>query len=113
VSPRNHGIIDYAFSGLQMGLPWILGLNKKTAGTYSLLGAGVLAINALTNTPVGMKKKMSMTTHKKVDIGLLAGLGLLTAVPYILKEKKSRIFHLVVLGGALASFLLTDYEAAD
>ena len=53
VTPVVHGLIDYVFSSIQLAAPAYLGLNPTVTKTYQALGSGFLAVNALTDTPVG------------------------------------------------------------
>lgn len=110
VSPAAHGIMDYVISGVEMAAPSLLGLNTKAARTYQALGAGYTLVNALTRTPVGVKKVIPLKTHQKGDVGLLAGLALLSFVPFIRNDRKALIFHLCFLGIATLQYALTDYD---
>lgn len=111
VTPKLHAIIDYVFSGIQMAAPLLLGLNRKAATTYGALGAGFLAINALTDTPAGLKHFLSFKKHQKADQSFLAGLSLLSFANYIRRDKRARNFHLGFLAAAIAHYILTDYNA--
>jgi hypothetical protein len=113
VTPAMHGIIDYVFSGIQLAAPPLLGLNKTAAGTYMALGAGFLAVNALTDTPVAIKPVLSFETHQKADTGFLAGLALLTAPRFIRNDKRALVFHFSFLAVAVTHYILTDYKAGS
>jgi hypothetical protein len=111
VQPKTHGIIDYVFSGVQMAAPTALHLNSKTTKTYQALGAGFLAINALTDTAVGLNRLLSFKQHQKLDLGFLTGLSLLGFSKFIRKDKKALAFHLGFLTLAVAHYVLTDYKS--
>lgn len=111
VKPIHHGIIDYIFSTIQMSAPAVLGLNKKVVKTYATLGAGFLAVNAFTDTPVGLAKKLSFKTHQKLDASFLATLAGLSFTKSIRKDKRALAFHLAFLATAAAHYMLTDYDA--
>lgn len=113
VTPAAHGVIDYIFSGIQLAVPVLIGMNNKAAKTYGVLGAGFTAINALTDTPAGIKRSISFKGHQKADIGFLAGISLLTFSNFIRKDKKAFAFHLGFLTVAVAHYLLTDYKAGS
>jgi hypothetical protein len=110
ITPLIHGIIDYALAGVQMLAPGMLGFNKKIIKTYLDLGSGFLAINALTDTPVGVRRVISMKDHQKADLAFLTTLGLLTFTKVIEKDKKALAFHLGMVGVSVAHYLLTDYD---
>jgi hypothetical protein len=111
VTPAMHGIIDHIFSGVLLVAPSALNLNDKAAKTYGTLGAGFLAVNAVTKTPAGIKPVLSFKQHQKADIGFLAGMALLTAISFIRRDKKALVFHLGFLATAAAHYILTDYDA--
>lgn len=111
VSPAAHGIMDYVISGIELAAVPFFGMNSKAVRTYQAIGAGYTLVNALTKTPVGLKKVIPLKVHQKGDLGLLAGLAVLSAVPFIRKDKKALLFTLGFLGVAALQYLLTDYNA--
>ena len=110
IDAKTHGIIDYAFAGVQLIGPSLLGLNKKTTAAYQLLGTAFTAINAVTDTPVGIIRLISMKGHQKADASFLATLSALTLANMIKDDKKSLAFHLGFLGVAIMHYALTDYD---
>jgi len=103
-------VLDYVFSGVQLAAPGLLKLNTNAARTYQVLGAGYTLVNALTDTRAGIKHLIPFKTHQRVDLGLLAGMSLLSLVSYIRKDKKALGFHLGFLALAVTNYLLTDYN---
>ncbi|CAG5067444.1 hypothetical protein DYBT9623_00165 [Dyadobacter sp. CECT 9623] len=110
IDSQMHGIIDYAFAGIQLFGPPVLGLNTKMTKTYKVLAATFTAVNAITNTPVGITKSISMATHQKADAAFLATLSALTISRIVRNESKALAFHLAFLGIALVNYALTDYN---
>jgi hypothetical protein len=110
IDSQMHGIIDYAFAGIQLFGPSILGLNTQFAKTYKVLGVSFTAINATTDTPVGISKAISMKTHQKADAAFLATLSALTIYKIVRSDKKALAFHLAFLGIALVNYALTNYN---
>jgi hypothetical protein len=114
LKPTAHGIMDYAVSGALMAAPYLLGMNRKAANTYAGIGAGYSLVNAFTDTGAGIKKLIPFsTTHKKADVGMLAGIGLLSLVSYIRKDETAFRFHLGLLAVAALQFVITDFEAGS
>ena len=103
--------MDYVISGAEIAAAPLLGLNTKAARTYQALGAGYTLINALTKTPVGVKKLIPLKTHQKGDLGLIAGVALLSFVPFIRKDKRALLFNLGFLAIVSIQYALTDYKA--
>ena len=110
ITTKAHGIIDYAFAGLQIFGPAILGINKTAGHTYEALGTGVLGLNTLTKTSVGLKRVIPLKYHKKTDALILGGMVLLTVTSMIRKDRKALTFHLFSLSLAAANYFLTDYK---
>jgi hypothetical protein len=108
--PKTHGIADYIIAGLQLSLPMMLGVNKKATNAYRLVAGSYTAINALTDTPVGLKRLIPMKTHKRIDAVALGGLALMTAAKFIRNDKKALWLHVGFLATALTNFALTDYN---
>lgn len=110
IDPKTHGIIDYVYGGLQLLGPALLNLNKDARVTHQVLSTAYTGVNMLTDTPVGLKKVISMKGHKLADAGFLAGMSALTATDMIKNDKKALTFHLILLGMAAMNFILTDYS---
>jgi hypothetical protein len=111
VKARLHGILDYAFAGVQLALPAVIGMNATAVKTYQAIGLGFLTANALTDTPVGIHPVISLPTHKKVDAVSLISQSMLTFSPFIRKDPKALSFHLGFLGAAITNYILTDYNS--
>lgn len=111
IKRRQHGIIDYVFSAVQLGLPGVLGLSPRVKATYAALGSSFLLVNALTDTPVGLEPSISFKGHQKADALFLSGLAALTLAGFIRKSPAARAFHLGFLGTAVAHYILTDYNS--
>ena len=105
-----HGIIDYAFAGAQLLLPAILKLHPKAVKTYQMVGLGLLGLNSLTTTSVGLKPVVSFKDHQKADAGLIMAMGALTASKMIQKDKKTLAFHLIFSSLTTLNYFLTDYS---
>lgn len=110
IKPKAHGVIDYGFSSIQLAVPTAIGMNDKACKTYQALGAGFLVVNALTDTPAGIKPVIPFKYHQKADAAFLAGLSLLTFSKPIRKSRRALFFHLGFLSVAIAHYVLTDYE---
>ena len=111
ISAKNHGIIDYIFSAIQIITPPILGINSKASKTFETLGTGFLVLNSLTDTPVGVKKIIPFKNHQKADACFLVATSLLTFSQMVKNDKKALAFHVGFLTFALTNYLLTDYNS--
>ena len=113
LTPVQHGIIDYGFAAIQLAGPTLLGLNKKTRKLHQLFGLKLLGMNALTDTPAGLKPVISLKTHKKADLAVIGSMTALTAMNHISNKRRSLIFHIAIVGLAAAHYLLTDYRSGS
>lgn len=113
LKPIHHGIIDYGFAAVQLVVPTLLGLNKKTRKLHQLFGLKLLGMNALTDTPAGIKPVISLKTHQKADLAVLGSMTALTAMSHISNKRRSLIFHLAFVGLSAAHYLLTDYNSGS
>ena len=107
---KTHAINDYVFGAVQLAGPSLLGINKKAASAYQLLGTAFTAVNVLTDTPVGTSV-ISVKTHQKADLSFLGLLSALTFSKMIKNDKKALGFHLGFLALTLMNYVMTDYDA--
>lgn len=113
ISPLAHGVIDYAFSGVQAFVPPLLNVNPVAGATFKLLACGFAAVNVLTDTPVGLKPLISFGAHKQLDRAFLVGQAALLATPFIRKDKKALLFHAGFLALAVLNYVFTDYRSGS
>lgn len=113
LKPIHHGIIDYGFAAVQLAGPTLLGLNENTRKLHQLFGLKLLGLNALTDTPAGIKPVLSFEKHQKADLAVLGSMTALTGLKHIRNNRRSLIFHLAFVGLSAAHYLLTDYKAGS
>ena len=111
ITPKLHGIMDYAFAATLLLAPPLLGLNKKASRLYKLLALDVVAYSALTDYPAGIKRLISYDTHHKIDGANIAGLVAGTMFKDIKKGKAELAFHIGITTIAIGIVLLTDWDA--
>lgn len=111
ISPKMHGIIDYTFAAGLLILPPLLGLNKKAKNLYKIMAAEMLLYSSLTDYPAGLTPLIPYETHHKLDIVNVAGMAGDTFFKGIRKQKRAIIFHIAATTLALATVLLTDWQA--
>lgn len=97
IPTKVHSYIDYLTAGSLLTLP-LLFSSRKNRGTETylpmLLGAGVLAQSLFTGYEGGVKKKLSMKDHLKLDY---ASGALMAAAPFIFGfRKKSWLPHVAI-----------------
>ena len=110
LSTKAHCINDYALAAGAMILPSLLGVNKKAAAIYGLLGLNLATYTAVTDNSTGVVSGISLDTHKKIDIANLATIYAATLAKPIRKDKKALAFHAGLALFATLNVLLTDWD---
>lgn len=70
VSPKVHGIMDYASAGTMLALPRVMGFSKPTTNLMTGAGAAVLGMSLLTRYPLGLVRVLPMQAHLAADAAL-------------------------------------------
>ncbi len=110
IDARLHGMLDYGFAAINLVGPALLKLPRQTKNIYAGLAGTVAGVNAVTDTPVGLKPLISLKNHQKADLSLLGTLALLTLSKPIREHRPSLYFHLGVLAAAVTQYVLTDFN---
>lgn len=113
VKPPMHGLVDYVFSAVQLAAPALLGANKNALKLFGATGSSLLLLNALTDTPYGLKRAVSFKNHQMVDRLFLSGLLRILFLKSIRQNKKTLWLAVGFFGAGLANYLLTDYKAGS
>jgi hypothetical protein len=110
ITPAMHGTIDYVMGTALFAAPTLLGINQKAARNYRRTASLITALNAMTDTPAGIRKMVPMKVHQAADASVLAGLALATTAKSVRTDKKALIFHCAFFAMALTQYMLTDYN---
>ena len=110
IDAKMHGMLDYGFAAMNLVAPALLNLPKQTKNIYAGLAGTVAGVNAVTDTPVGIKPMLSLKNHQKADLSFLGTLALLTFTKPIRENKPSLYFHLSVFAMAVTQYVLTDFN---
>ena len=110
ISPKIHGLIDYAFAVALFAVPKLIGSKKKTRVLYKIIAGEVFLYGAISKHPNAMYPIIPFGLHKKIDIGNLTGLALLSAYKGIYKHQPTLTFHagMIILG--ITTVLLTNWN---
>ena len=110
ISPTAHAVMDYLVGGIFMMVPSTLGLNHRAVSGYKKLGTGIIALNALTDTPVALKKIVTLSVHKANDAALLNGFMLATFSDEVKNDRRTLAFHVGMLALLSMQYAMTNYE---
>lgn len=67
ISPRAHGVLDYATAGAMIALPRMMGFSKPTTNLMTGAGAAIIGMSALTRYPMGLVRVLPMQAHLAAD----------------------------------------------
>ena len=113
ISPRAHGILDYATSAATAIAPRALGFPESATKLCYALAGGYTGLSLLTDYPLGAKRVVPFKGHGAAE-GLI-GLAL-PALPWALGFARHRaarnfVFGLTALTAVVAA--LTDWEGTE
>src|SRR5690349_16559028 len=67
ISTRTHGIIDYAYAGALIALPFLLRWNRRASRLSIGTGLATLGVSMMTNYECGLVRLLPMKAHLAVD----------------------------------------------
>lgn len=108
LSPKAHGIIDYALVGSLLSLPSVFKFSKSVKQIYAAEALVLLVYVALSDHPVAVKPVIPFTTHCKIDPFNVAQFALQTGLKPFRKDKKAKLFNIIFTAIAGITVLLTD-----
>jgi hypothetical protein len=111
ITPKAHGIIDYALTAGLLVIPAVSGFSKKVRTLYAAEALVLLGYIAVTDHPAAVKPLIPFKVHGKVDRFNIAQFALQTLLPMFLKDRKARLFNIAFTAAAGAVVALTDFDA--
>ncbi len=113
LSPRIHGVLDYAVVAVFLLAPTLLGL-QGTAAKLAYVVAGIhLGLTLLTAFPMGAIKLIPFKVHGVIEVAALLGLA---AAPWLFgfsENATPRNFYLVAAALIAGVVVLTNYNTTE
>jgi hypothetical protein len=111
ISPRIHGVLDYATSTAVAVAPRVLNFPRPARRLFDSLATGYTGLAAVTDYPLSVKRVAPFKVHGAAELAIAA---LLPAMPYALgfsdhRAARNLCFGLTALTLAVAA--LTDWDA--
>lgn len=110
ISPKTHGLIDYALVASLLTLPAIFGFSKKVKKLYTVEALLLLGYVAITDHPAAIKRLIPFKLHGKIDPFNVGQFALQTCFKSFLKDRRAMAFNIgftLVAGTVVA---LTDRD---
>ena len=110
ISPRIHGVLDYATSAAVAVAPRAMNFPKPARLLFESLAAGYTGLSAVTDYPLSAKRVAPFKAHGAAELAIAA---VLPALPYALgfahhRAARNLCFGLTALTVVVAA--LTDWE---
>lgn len=110
ISPKMHGVIDYALVACLLTAPAIMGLSKKVKTIYTVEALVLLGYIAVTNHPTAVKPIIPFETHGKIDPFNVAQFAVQTVTKPFRKDRKAQLFNIAFTTVAGLVVALTDWK---
>jgi hypothetical protein len=111
ISPRAHGLIDYALVAGNLITPQLISASTKARAVFGAFGAMQGSVNALTQQPYAIRKLIPFRVHRIIDISTLPLFVLLPLVTGVTKDPRVRAYWINAGIILVALFALTDWDA--
>jgi hypothetical protein len=110
ITPRTHGILDYATAGATALVSRLLHFPRPAARTAQVWAAGYSLLSLLTDYPLAVKRTVPFKAHGALD----ATMGpIIPALPWLLgfaRDRKARNFFLGLAAITLVVTTLRDWS---
>ena len=113
ISPRLHGVLDYATVATLAAAPRIMQFPKRATRAADALAGSYGGLSALTDYPLSVKRAIPFKAHGAAE--LASGLAL-PLLPWLLgfsEHKAARNFFLGLTAMTFVVAALTDWNAED
>jgi hypothetical protein len=111
LSPTAHAALDYGLGATLLTVPHVLGLSRRSRVFFGGFGALATVVNALTDTPLSLRRVIPFRTHRIIDLATDPLYLVVPVLSGIVREPRARTLWLAttaLLAGAVA---LTDWDA--
>lgn len=77
ISPRIHGVLDYATSAAVAAAPQVMDFPKPARVLFESLAAGYTGVSAMTDYPLSVKRVIPFKAHGATELAIAAALPFL------------------------------------
>lgn len=111
LSPVAHGVLDYSTVIATALAPSLLAFPPKAARLSYALSAMYLALSAVTDYPLALKRMVPFRTHGQIEFASGFALPLLPWVVGFAQHRAARSFLLSLSAVTFIVWALTDWDA--
>lgn len=112
ISPGLHGLIDYGFGVVSLGVPALLGLSGPARVVPAAWAVAQGTLNAFTDQPYAVARVIPFATHGRAESFGLPALAAATVASDALRQPNARLFFAGLFAALVTNYFLTDYKAA-
>lgn len=110
ISPRTHGVIDYAHAGTNfLAAALLRRSNRRASNAAFALGASILANALMTDYPLGIFRRYSFRVHGALDYGIAAASASMPKLVGFDDQPEARFFKWQGTGESVVA-AMTDYN---
>ncbi|HEX5726598.1 MAG TPA: hypothetical protein VFX98_14075 [Longimicrobiaceae bacterium] len=110
ISPDLHGVIDYSSVLLTAAAPKLFGLSDRAAKTCAALAGGYLALSALTDYDLSVRRLVPFPVHGAIEGVEAMALPFLPRLLGFGRDRNARIFLCALAAMGLLTAVLTDWK---
>lgn len=110
ISPDMHGVLDYSTVLLTAAAPKLFGFSDRAAKTCAALAGGYLALSALTDYDLSVRRLVPFPVHGAVEAMESLMLPFLPRLLGFDRDKGARSFLMGLAALGVATALLTDWK---
>lgn len=111
LTPTTHAALDYTLGATLLTAPHLLRLTRGARAFFGAFGAVAIGVNALTDSPLGVRRVIPWRTHRAIDLASDPVFAVLPVVTGIAKDPRARALWLAASATLAAAVVLTDWEA--
>ena len=113
ITPRVHGILDYATSAAVATAPLVFDFPKPARALFTSLAAGYTGLSSVTNYPLSAKRVVPFKAHGATELAIAAALPFMPKALGFGRHRAARNLCYGLTALTLVVAALTDWNAED
>jgi hypothetical protein len=113
ITPRVHGMLDYATSAAVATAPVVFGFPKSARALFTSLAAGYTGLSSVTNYPLSARRVVPFKAHGATELAIAAALPFMPRALGFGRHRAARNLCYGLTALTLVVAALTDWNAED